>query len=242
MKGSSRAGRCLRRQAALHPRTYCRHSAGDLACPQSDWGITVAGQHRIRTGFADICAARRHRRAPYFYSSAFGGARRRPARCGGGGITAVAYSGDHISPATDSAPVGNDGSGLGTHAGILGSRQFQRPNSIVSDGTSSARTTVASRRMPAARPVAKIVMVVLRAGCERAERQIEDKRGTGHRSTGAGDAARDRLLGRPVDVIFLTAAGEDGYVVVHREPERECDRHQGDWPASRPVAVRARPA
>ena len=45
-------------------------------------------------------------------------------------------------------------------AGRCGSHQFQRPNSDTTAGTSSARITVASSRMPAARPVASTLTSV----------------------------------------------------------------------------------
>src|SRR5205085_7929035 len=56
-----------------------------------------------------------------------------------------------------SAGAGNDGSTRSRRAGRWGSHQFQRPNSDTTAGTSSARITVASSMIPAARPVAKIL-------------------------------------------------------------------------------------
>jgi hypothetical protein len=51
---------------------------------------------------------------------------------------------------------GSEGSTRSSRAGHLGSHQFQRPISAITAGTISARMTVASSRIPAARPVASI--------------------------------------------------------------------------------------
>src|SRR5947209_8043540 len=68
----------------------------------------------------------------------------------------------HVAPspvaddyaASASGDVGaRDGCTRRKQAGIRGSHQFQRPKRETSDGTSSMRTTVASSRIPAPRPV-----------------------------------------------------------------------------------------
>ena len=52
--------------------------------------------------------------------------------------------------------VSGDAGTLRSRAGQCGSHQFQRPISAITAGTISARITVASRRIPAPRPVANI--------------------------------------------------------------------------------------
>src|SRR5262249_43508902 len=53
-----------------------------------------------------------------------------------------------------------EGSTRSSFAGVGGSHQFQRPNRDTTAGTSSARMTVASSRIPAARPVARTLTSV----------------------------------------------------------------------------------
>ena len=59
---------------------------------------------------------------------------------------------------------GNEGSTRNRRAGSVGSHQFQRPNSETTAGTSSARITVASSRMPCREPRGEHFDVGFRAG------------------------------------------------------------------------------
>jgi len=78
-----------------------------------------------------------------------------------------------------------------------------RPKSMISDGTSSIRTTVASSRMPAARPVAKIVIET--AGAE--ARQLKARKAIGaalvNQAAGPPEAGDERVFGGSGLVTFL---------------------------------------
>src|SRR5689334_14250199 len=72
----------------------------------------------------------------------------------------LGHVGDYRQPASASAATGSDGGTRSQRAGRFGSHQFHFPKSDTMAGTSSALITVASNRMPAARPVAIIFVSV----------------------------------------------------------------------------------
>src|SRR5215510_15209454 len=69
------------------------------------------------------------------------------------------------------------------------------------------------------------------------EGEEQDEGGTGHQPPGPADAADHGLVGRAGGVMLLADAGEDEYLVVHRQPEQEREgqpRHvHGDRPGCR---------
>src|SRR5262249_26351635 len=66
----------------------------------------------------------------------------------------------HGPPASARAASRGEGATRSSRAGSRGSHQFQRPNRETTAGTNSARMIVASRRIPAARPVASTLTSV----------------------------------------------------------------------------------
>ena len=121
-----------------------------------------------------------------------------------------------------------EGSTRSSRAGICGSHQFQRPNSDTTAGTSSARITVASSRMPAASPVASTLTSV--SGPEASETNARNR------------ISAALVTSRPVRPMPRTTAvsvepvasyssrmrDEDEHLVVHRQPEQEREHHQRD--------------
>src|SRR5215475_15432144 len=69
------------------------------------------------------------------------------------------------------------------------------------------------------------------------EGEEEDERGAGHQPPSPADAADHGLVGRAGGVMLLADAGEDEYLVVHRQPEQEREGQQrhvhGDRPGCR---------
>src|SRR5215510_6554558 len=66
------------------------------------------------------------------------------------------------------------------------------------------------------------------------EGEEEDEGGAGHQPPGPADAADHGLAGGAGGVVFLADAGEDEYLVVHRQPEQEREGQQGHVHGDRP--------
>src|SRR5262249_112313 len=66
------------------------------------------------------------------------------------------------------------------------------------------------------------------------EGEEEDEGGAGHQPPGPADAAGHGLAGGAGRVVFLADAGEDEYLVVHRQPEQEREGQQGHVHGDRP--------
>lgn len=78
----------------------------------------------------------------------------------------------------------------GSRAGQRGNHQFQRPIRATTAGTISSRITVASSRIPAARPVAMIFTSVSGRETIKTNREEQDQRAAGHRSPSLASNAR----------------------------------------------------
>ncbi len=121
-----------------------------------------------------------------------------------------------------------EGATRSSRAGIVGIHQFQRPNSDTTAGTSSARITVASSRMPAARPVASTLISV--SGPDASDTNARNR---------ISAALVTRRPVRPMPRITAVSVepvasyssrmrDEDEHLVVHRQAEQEREHHQRD--------------
>ena len=111
-----------------------------------------------------------------------------------------------------------------SRASGFGAHQFQSPSSRISDGTSSARTIVASISTASAVPTPSCLMKMI---CEVANAPIAITNSSAANVTirpGALEPERDRLLVGRAGVVRLLDAREQEHAVVGREPER--DREQ----------------
>ena len=107
-----------------------------------------------------------------------------------------------------------------------GAHQFHSPSSFISDGTSSARTIVASISTASAVPEPELLDEDHLRRHERADRDAEQDRGRGHDPAGPLQPDGHRLVvGQPA-VARLLDPREQEHAVVGREPER--DREQQD--------------
>ena len=93
-------------------------------------------------------------------------------------------------------------------------------------GTISARITVASSRMPAARPVAIILRSV--SGPEAIDVNARNRISAALVTSrpGPADPLHDGDVGRARAVVLLAHPGQDEHLVVHRQPEQEGEDHQ----------------
>ena len=109
-----------------------------------------------------------------------------------------------------------------------GSHQFASPSSFISAGTSSARITVASKMIPAARPIAN--SLISKPGLEERTRNA-NMRISAALVTSFPVRARPSSIARSVEprlVVCLAHAREHEDLVVHREAEQEREDHQRD--------------
>ena len=106
-----------------------------------------------------------------------------------------------------------------------GSHQFQLPNSETTAGTSSARMTVASIRIPAASPVARIFTTV--SGPEAIDANAKN-RISAALVTSRPVRARPKTTASSVSRVwsYSSRMREDEHLVVHREPVEEREHHQ----------------
>ena len=115
-----------------------------------------------------------------------------------------------------------------TRATGFGSHQFQSPASRTIAGTSSARITVASKRIPAASPIPNCLTSRPRSRREDEEREHQHGRRARHELAGAGEAERDSVVRVAGLVVRLPDPRDHEDLVVHREAVEEGEDHQRD--------------
>ena len=103
-----------------------------------------------------------------------------------------------------------------------GAHQFQSPSSRISEGTSSARTSVASTSTAKPIPTPSCLTKTIR-DVQRPHGRTEQQRRGGDDPPGALQAPRDRLLVRLAGVVELLDACEQEHAVVGRERERDSE-------------------
>ena len=119
-----------------------------------------------------------------------------------------------------------------------GIHQFQRPSSVIVAGTSTIRTTVASRVMATAMPDAELLDHDVDLDGEAEEDGDHDRRGRGDDPAGRGEAADHAAVRVPGVQPVLADPREQEDLVVHRQAEQ--DREQQDRASSSTPASRGR--
>jgi hypothetical protein len=110
---------------------------------------------------------------------------------------------------------------------LLGSRQVNVPSSSSTAGSSTQRTSRASRNTAAARAEAELLDCALVSEHERQEYAYHDRRRRGDHAAGQREPVRDRSRGVAGAYPLLTHAGDQEDLVVRRRSEydRE-DQHR----------------
>ena len=105
--------------------------------------------------------------------------------------------------------------------------QFHLPSSRIVAGTSSARTTVASRATAIAMPIPSALMRTMSAKANEPRDDHDDQRRRGHDPAAPLEAAGDRLGVVAGLVPDLLHPRQQEHLVVHRQPEQHAEEDHG---------------